>query len=362
MPVESAASFEIEHTQILAPDGTIDEDLAPDLSYDELRTLHRGMKRSRLFDERAIALQRRGELGTYAPSVGQEAAQIASALALRAEDWFVPSFREQGVALLRGVPIDQLLMYSMGMEEGAELPADSHAMPPSIPVGSQALHATGIGWANVLNDTDDAVITYFGDGATSQGDVYEALNIAGVLDAKVIFLCQNNQYAISTPRVGQTRAETLAQKAVAAGVTGLQVDGNDPLGVYRVTDEALSRARAGSPTLVEALTYRRSMHTTSDDPRRYRTADEEAAWAERDPIDRLETYLLATEVIDEGDIHAIETEFDSEFDTALEDARAAREALDPGDMFRFAFEDLPPVIERRFAGFQASSGGHGDAD
>ncbi|MFB6303664.1 MAG: pyruvate dehydrogenase (acetyl-transferring) E1 component subunit alpha [Haloferacaceae archaeon] len=357
MPTESVASFDIEHTQVLAPDGTVDESLVPDLSEEELHRLYRAMKRSRRFDERAIALQRRGEIGTYAPSVGQEAAQVASALALREDDWVVPAFREQGVALLRGTPMDRLLMYAMGMEEGAEVPEGSNAMPTSIPVGSQALHAAGIGWANALGGGDEAAVSYFGDGATSQGDVYEALNVAGVFDAQTVFLCQNNQYAISTPRSGQTRAETLAQKAVAAGIDGLQVDGNDPLGVYRVTREALDRAREGDPTLVEALTYRRAMHTTSDDPRRYRTPEEEAEWERRDPIDRFETYLRDRGVLDADDVAAVEEAFEDDFDAALDRARTAREELDPADMFRFAFAELPPVVERQFDAFRRERGG-----
>ena len=359
MPTESIASFDIEYTQILAPDGTVDEILVPDLADEELYRLYREMKRSRRFDERAIALQRRGEIGTYAPAVGQEAAQVASALALSEDDWVVPAFREQGVALVRGTPMDRLLMYAMGMEEGAEIPEGEHAMPTAIPVGSQALHAAGIGWANALGESDEVVISYFGDGATSQGDVYEALNIAGVFDAQAVFLCQNNQYAISTPRSGQTRADTLAQKAVAAGITGLQVDGNDPLGVYRVTREALERARDGDPTLVEALTYRRSMHTTSDDPTRYRTAEEEAEWERKDPIERLETHLRSEGVLDEDDAETIEEEFERDFDAAFENAQSARDELDPADMFRYAFREIPPVIERQFEAFQR---GQGDND
>lgn len=352
MPVDLASSFEIEHVQVLAPDGTVDEDLSPDLTADELRRLYRGMKRSRRFDERAIALQRRGEIGTIAPAIGQEAAQVASAMALREDDWVVPAFREQGVALVRGTPMDQILLYAMGMEEGAEIPEGDHAMPPAVPVGSQALHGAGIGWANALAGNDQAAITYFGDGATSQGDVYEALNVAGVFDAQTVFLCQNNLWAISTPRGQQTRAGTLAQKAIAAGIPGVQVDGNDALGVYRVARNALERARAGEPSLVEALTYRRSMHTTSDDPRRYRTPEEEDEWERKDPIDRLERYLRARDEIDDEDVETIEAEFDRDFEDALARAREAREAIDPSDMFRFAYADIPPVIEQQFQAFR----------
>ena len=266
MPREQAAEFSIDHVQVLAPDGAVDDALDPDLPEDDLLELYRTMKRARRLDERAVALQRRGELGTYAPATGQEAAQVGSAAALGEDDWLVPSFREQPAALARGTPPHVLLWYSMGMEEGAATPRDRRTLPPSVPVGSQALHAAGLGWAQEMAGDDAASLVYFGDGATSEGDVYEALNLAGVHRSHAVFLCQNNQYAISVPRAKQTRAGTLAQKAIAAGIEGVQVDGNDVLGTYAVVSDALERARGGDPVIVEALTYRRSVHTT-DHPR-----------------------------------------------------------------------------------------------
>jgi pyruvate dehydrogenase E1 component alpha subunit len=347
MPREQIAEFSVDSVQVLEPDGTVDEALVPDLSEERLLTAYRQMKRSRRLDERAIALQRRGELGTYAPALGQEAAQVGAALALADEDWLVPSFREQAAYLTRGVPPSAILQYAMGLEEGAEIPEGQRTMPPAVPVGSQALHAAGLGWSQAMRGEERATLTFFGDGATSEGDVYEATNVAGVLDAHVVFVCQNNQYAISTPRAEQTDAETLAQKAVAAGIEGVQVDGNDLLGVYAVVRDAVERARAGDPVFVEALTYRMSMHTTSDDPTVYRSEEEEVEWGARGPVERFERYLLDEGVLDDDQIETIDAEIEAELVDAIEDAKATDEDADLADVFEFAFAELPPTIARQ---------------
>ncbi len=353
MPRSTTAEFSVERVQVLGEDGSVDAELAPSLSEETLVDLYRQMRRSRRLDERAIALQRRGELGTYAPAVGQEAAQVGSAAALGDDDWIVPAFREQALYLMRGAPAHKILWYAMGMEEGAEMPAGANITPPSVPVGSQALHAVGIGWGKALRGAPDVALTYFGDGATSEGDVYEALNFAGAYDAQTVFLCQNNQYAISTPRRAQTRAETLAQKAVAAGIDGIQVDGNDVLGVYAATAEAVESAREGNPVLVEAETYRRSMHTTSDDPSVYRTAEEETEWEGLDPIARFEAYLRSEGVLNDARVDEIGEEIEAELADAV--ARAKEVAtVDPADMFRHAYAELPPALERQLAEFEVT--------
>ncbi|MFC7070499.1 pyruvate dehydrogenase (acetyl-transferring) E1 component subunit alpha [Halobaculum lipolyticum] len=352
MPRSTVAEFTIESVRILDEKGAVDEELVPSLSEETLIDLYRQMRRSRRLDERAIALQRRGELGTYAPAIGQEAAQVGSAAALDTGDWIVPAFREQVLYVMRGTPLHKILWYAMGMEEGAEIPDGANVMPPSIPVGSQALHATGIGWGKALRGEQAAAITYFGDGATSHGDVYEALNFAGAYDAQTVFLCQNNQYAISTPRRVQSRAETLAQKAVAAGIKGIQVDGNDVLGVYAATTEALEHARQGNPVLIEAETYRRSMHTTSDDPSVYRSDEEEAEWEKRDPITRFETYLRSEDVLDDDRIEDIGAAIESELEEAIARAKAGQSEVDPVDMFRHTFAELPPVLEQQLAEYK----------
>ncbi|GAA0259096.1 pyruvate dehydrogenase (acetyl-transferring) E1 component subunit alpha [Haladaptatus pallidirubidus] len=357
MPIEDIAQFTIKSVQVLSEEGTVDEDLAPSLTDDQLLEMYEQMKRSRRLDERAISLQRRGELGTYAPAIGQEAAQVASAFALADDDWLVPSFREQAALLARGTPPHQILWYALGMEEGAVIPAGKHAFPPAIPVGTQPLHAVGIGWGEALQGRSNVAITYFGDGATSEGDVYEALNFAGVYGAQTVFICQNNRYAISTRLANQTAAETLAQKAVAAGIDGVRVDGNDVLAVYRVARNAIEKARNGEPTLIETLTYRRSMHTTSDDPSVYREAQEEEEWEARDPIVRFQVFLMERGVLDEETKSEIDERIETEIGDAIDRAKTGREEIDPADMFRFAYGEMPPEVERQFEAFEG--GMHG---
>ncbi|WP_101297783.1 pyruvate dehydrogenase (acetyl-transferring) E1 component subunit alpha [Halegenticoccus soli] len=357
MPRETAVDFAIDRVQVLAPDGSVDEELDPDLPEDRLLGLYRTMKLSRRLDERAIALQRRGELGTYAPAIGQEAAQVGSAGALSESDWMVTSFRETPAYLTRGTPPHVLLWYAMGMEEGAAVPRETRNMPPSVPVGSQALHAAGLGWAQEIRDEDAATIGYFGDGATSEGDVYEALNLAGVYSSHAVFFCQNNQYAISVPREKQTKAETLAQKAISAGIEGVQVDGNDVLGTYAVTRDALESARGGDPVLVEALTYRRSLHTTADDPSVYRLEEEEAEWEARDPIERFEAYLRDRGALSDERIAEIEASIEDELAEEIERAKEGAQRIDPADMFEYVYATAPPELERQRADFGGESDG-----
>lgn len=360
MPRSTVAEFSVESLEILAPDGTVDEKLVPDVSEETLREMYRTMRRARRLDERAIALQRRGELGTYAPGIGQEAAQVASATALDDDDWIVPAFREQAAFLTRGTPMHKILAYAMGLEEGAASGPDGRVLPPAIPVGSQALHAVGIGWAYAMRGEEPVALAYFGDGATSTGDVMEAFNSAGAYGAHTVFLCQNNQYAISTPRHKQSRAETLAQKAIGAGIRGIQVDGNDALAVYAATREAVDHARNGDPVLVEALTYRRSMHTTSDDPRKYRREEEEADWDRKDPIPRFESYLRDRGLLTDEEIAAFEEELETEVADAIERAKAMATDVDPADMFEYAYGELPPWLERQLTAFRAGGDAGGE--
>lgn len=356
MPRTTVAEFGVDHVQVLDADGNLDEDLAPDLSEEELVAMYEAMKRSRRLDERAISLQRRGELGTYPPAIGQEAAEVGAAWALRETDWFVPSFRESAAFLVRGAPLSALLVYAAGMEEGSEVPPERRDLPPAIPTGSQTLHATGLGWAQAIRGDDAATLVFFGDGSSSEGDVYEAVNVAGVFDAHAVFLCNNNQYAISVPRWKQSRAETLAQKGLAGGVPGVQVDGNDLLGVYVVVRDALEMARDGQPVFVEALTYRRSMHTTSDDPTVYRSREEEAEWAARDPIERVEALLRERGLLDDERVEDVEATVERELDEAVAAMERARRDLDPEDMFTYAFAELPPLVRDQLEAFRRRHG------
>src|SRR3989344_8095952 len=248
----------------------------------------------RQFDQKALSLQRQGRIGTYAQYVGEEASQVGSALAVEAEDWVFPSYRQTGSLIAMGVPMLNLLRYWGGDERGNIPPKGRNIFPISIPVGSQIALAMGAGIALKIQKKKSAVLAYFGDGATSRGDFHDGLNFAGVFNAPVVFFCENNQWAISTAPGSQTHAETFCQKAIAYGIQGIRVDGNDVLGVYKATADALARAKQGKgPTLIEAVTYRMSDHTTSDDAFRYRSKEEVEHWKKRDPIERLERFQMS---------------------------------------------------------------------
>ncbi len=277
--------------QILDTEGRLVSS-APDLPPKELLELYRLMVLTREFDRRALALQRQGRIGTYATVEGQEAAQVGSAFALEHRDWAYPSYREHGVQLTRGMPIEVILSYWKGLPNAEWDPHRYRTMIVSVPIASHLPHAVGHAYAARLAGEDLAAIAYFGDGATSASDFHSGLNFAGVWRTPTVFFCQNNLYAISVPYHKQTAAQTIAQKAEAYGIHGMRIDGMDVLAAYVATKEALRRARAGEgPTLIEALTYRYGPHATADDPRRYRSEAEESEWRARDPIERFRRYL-----------------------------------------------------------------------
>ena len=292
MPEALLASFEVKHLRVLDENGNVDDLLMPPLSETEIRRIYESMVLARTFDERALSLQREGRLGTYPPILGQEAPQVGSALALSPADWVFPSFREMGVHLTLGYPVHQLFQYWAGDERGQIAPAKLNIFPFCVSVGTHIPHAVGAAMASRYLGDPTVAVAYFGDGATSKGDFHEGFNMAGVFRLPVVFICQNNQWAISIPLKEQTAAVTLAQKAIAYGFDGVRVDGNDVFAVYRATTEALAKARSGGgPTFIECLTYRMADHTTADDAARYRPPEEVAAWRARDPILRLERYM-----------------------------------------------------------------------
>jgi pyruvate dehydrogenase E1 component alpha subunit len=345
MPRKVLESFNVSYLQVLDAEGHLDRDLEPDLPPDSLRLLYRTMVLARQLDLRMLSLQRQGRMGTFAPLMGQEAAQVGSAFALESTDWLVPSFREAAAYIMRGLPLKDILLLFMGREEGNVIPKDQRDLPVNIPVASQLPHAVGLAMAAKIRHDPCAVLVYFGDGATSEGDFHEACNFAGVFQVPVVFLCQNNHYAISVPRERQTRARTLAQKAIAYGFDGMQVDGNDLLAVYVATHDALARAKAGKgPTLIECVTYRLSMHTTADDPSRYRKKAEEEEWQKHDPIPRFRGYLQGKGLWDEAWQAELEREVDAEVRRAVEEAEADRE-FDPTDMFDYVFASKPPYLK-----------------
>jgi pyruvate dehydrogenase E1 component alpha subunit len=281
--------------------------------------MFRALTRGRRFDELALRLQRQGVIDSYGESRGQEAAQIGAVVDLEADDMVFPSYRQPSVALERGVPTVELLRFYAG---AGFCPWDwrKHRFAPyCIPVGSQVAHAVGWAWASRLRGESAATVVFFGDGAASQGEVHEAMNYAGVFKAPVVFLLENNGYAISLPTAKQTNAEELYLRAAGYGIAGVRVDGNDVVAVRDVVREALSRARAGNgPTLVEAVTYRMGGHTTSDDPLRYRTKDEVAGWIDRDPVTRFRARLADQPDLEER-IGEIEAEVEAELDRATDD-------------------------------------------
>ncbi|GKS60164.1 pyruvate dehydrogenase (acetyl-transferring) E1 component subunit alpha [Nitrospira sp.] len=339
----------VEFLSILDEDGQVDAKLEPKLPQDFLRRLHDAMLLARRFDERMLSLQRQGRIGTFAPVKGQEAAQVGAAAVLSEQDWVVPSFRETAALVWRGLPLEGVLLYNAGYNEGGRVPDGQNFLPPSVPVGSQMLHAAGLAYGGKLKKSGAIVLTFFGDGATSEGDFHEALNFASVLACPVIFLCQNNHYAISMPRAKQTSSRTLAQKAIAYEMPCLQVDGNDVLAVYVAAKEAAERARAENrPTLIECVTYRLSVHTTVDDPSKYRSEEEVKTWERRDPLSRFQTYLRNLGMLAEKDVEAAEEAVSARIKTALhawEDRMAS--LTDPAVMFEHLYASKPPALKEQ---------------
>ncbi|MEE8599826.1 pyruvate dehydrogenase (acetyl-transferring) E1 component subunit alpha [Euzebya tangerina] len=333
-----------EPVQLLDDDGVLHENPdfpIDDLGPDDLRNLYRYMVVSRRIDKQAISLQRQGQLGVYASLLGQEAAQVGGAYALEDRDWMFPSFREMGAAIVRGLEPGQLLHQWRGTWLSGHNPYDSNFALMSIPIGTQAIHGAGYAIAAAFDGEDIVVMTYFGDGATSEGDPHEAMNFAAVYDAPCIFFVQNNQYAISTPLSEQTRAPTIAHKGIGYGIPGYRVDGNDVLATYAVTRRAVQRARAGEgPSLIEAVTYRMEAHTTSDDPTRYRTPEEMDEWQRRDPIARFGAYLSAEGLMDDE----LKDRIDADVETL---ASGIREEIyeaphgDPMELFEHVYVDPP---------------------
>ncbi len=340
--------YKVQHLSILDENGQPDKDLEPDISPETLLKLYRTMILARKFDERMLTLQRQGKIGTFAPVKGQEA-QVGAVAVLEPQDWFCPSFREMPSELWRGKKMEHILALFGGFNEGGEIPEGFNNLPLSIPVGSQTLHAAGIAYAIKYRKQKHVAMTFFGDGATSEGDFHEALNFAAVFQVPAIFVCQNNQWAISIPRHRQTRSKTLAQKALAYDMPGIQVDGNDVLAVYAAAKEAVDRARAGEgPTLLECVTYRMSVHTTADDPKRYRTEEEVEAWIEKDPIRRFDKYLRDKGLLDDDKVRTLDDEVTGKVGEAVarwEDFSA--KTPDPLSMFDHLFQELPPYVAQQ---------------
>jgi pyruvate dehydrogenase E1 component alpha subunit len=356
VPKRVVKNFHVEWLQILDEQGNCDEELRPPLADEEIRKLYEWMILARTLDEKAFKLQREGRLGTYASILGQEATQVGSAFALQPSDWMFPSFREPGVSIVRGLPLRMIFQYWSGDERGSLIPEGQNDFPITIPVGTHIPIATGTAWAAKMKGDKIAVIAYLGDGATSKGDFHEGLNLAGVFSLPIVFLCQNNHWAISVPVHRQTAAETLAQKAIAYGFTGIQVDGNDVFAVYKATRESLDQARAGGgPTLIECVTYRIGDHTTADDASRYRSAEEVEQWKRKDPIDRLKKYMEKKGLWDEGYGRKVLRDAREQVEEAVKEEETLP-ASDPRDIFRYTFDELTEELREQMENFLKGDG------
>jgi 2-oxoisovalerate dehydrogenase E1 component alpha subunit len=364
-PVPGASSPHLPQqpdlVQLLTPEGERVEhpDYALDISDDELRGLYRDLALVRRWDVEATALQRQGELGIWASLLGQEAAQVGAGRAMRTDDMAFPTYREHGVAWARGVDPLQVMSLFRGVDNGGWDPAERGFNLYTIVIGAQCLHATGYAMGVQRDGAESAVLAFLGDGATSQGEVNEAMVFAASFSAPVVFFCQNNQYAISVPLERQSRVP-LYQRAAGFGFPGVRVDGNDVLAVLAVTRAALAAAREGQgPTFIEAFTYRMGAHTTSDDPTRYRLASELEEWKLRDPIARLKAHLSRSGIADHTFFDSVDAEGD-ELAARIRSGTLEMPDPDPTSMFDHVYaEQTPHLAEQKaeFVEYHASFGG-----
>ncbi len=363
--VATSTTAGAELVQLLTPEGERvhhpDYDL--DFTDDEYRELYRDLVLVRRIDVEATALQRQGELGIWAALLGQEAAQVGSGRALRTQDFAFPTYREHGVAWCRGVDPLKLLGLFRGASNGGWDPHEKRFNLYTIVIGSQTLHATGYAMGitkdgAVGTDDGEAVIAYFGDGASSQGDVNEAFVWASVYNSPVVFFCQNNQWGISTPTTSQSRIP-LYKRAEGFGFPGVRVDGNDVLASYAVTRKALDAARTGQgPTLIEAFTYRMGAHTTSDDPTRYRLASELEAWKLKDPLERMKSFLYKQQLVDVDFFEQLSADSD-ELAARIRKGCLEMPDPDPLSIFEDVYDEITPLLEEQRAGFSAYLAGFG---
>ncbi|WP_176087400.1 pyruvate dehydrogenase (acetyl-transferring) E1 component subunit alpha [Virgibacillus dokdonensis] len=335
--------------QILNEDGKIvNEEDVPDLSDEQLKELMRRMVYTRVLDQRSIALNRQGRLGFYAPTAGQEASQLGSQFALEQEDFLLPGYRDVPQLIWQGLPLYQAFLFSRGHFHGNQMPEGVHAVSPQIIIGAQYVQAAGVALGMKKRGKKNVAVTYTGDGGTSQGDFYEGINFAGAYKAPAIFFVQNNRFAISVPVEKQTNAKTLAQKAVAAGIEGIQVDGMDVLAVYAATKHARERAVNGEgPMLIETMTYRYGPHTMAgDDPTRYRTEDLDNEWEKKDPLVRFRKYLEAKNLWSEEDENKVIEEAKEEIKQAIKQAdQHPKQKVT--DLMANMYEELPYNLQEQ---------------
>jgi len=330
----------------------INRQYLPQIDQQTIRNAWQAMLFARTADKMAVSYQRQGRMYTYPPIFGQEALQVAAGMVIRHNDWLVPAFRELAVMLAKGVKLREIFLYYLGNEAGSNFSEANHVLPICVPIGSQYLHATGIGYSIKYNEKDEVVFPFIGDGGTSEGDFSEALNFAAVWQVPVVFTIQNNQYAISVPVSRQTRSVNLAVKSMAFGMPGIKVDGNDFFAMYKAYQEASDYARSGKgPVLIEALTYRRGAHTTSDDPTKYRSKEEEKLWEAKDPLLRLSLFMnhQGIDTSDEEElIERYKKEIDNEFVAAENHG-----IYQLGDVFKHMYVEMPDELSRQKTAYEA---------
>ncbi len=354
MPLTTVQTIEVKFLQILDEKGKADGSLMPELTEGLIKRFFEAIILARAFNNRALSLQREGRIGTYASIYGQEASQIGSALAFKKDDWVFPSFRETGVHIALGYPMWMLFRYWAGDERGVKSPEGLNIFPMSVPVGTHIPHATGAAMAMKLKGTKAASAVYFGDGGSSRGDFHEGINLAGVFKAPCVFLCQNNQWAISVPRARQSAAPTIAGRAPGYGIEGIQVDGNDVFAVYKATMDALDKARKGQgPTLIECVTYRLDDHTTSDDSSRYRAKEEVEAWQKKEPLIRLRLYMEKSGLWTKEYEESVIRDAQANVDKAIEEEERFPKPK-PSDIIRYGYKEPCPrqIKEMKDFGWQ----------
>ena len=336
--------------QILNEEGeVVNESAMPDITDEQLQELMKRMVYTRILDQRSISLNRQGRLGFYAPTAGQEASQLASQFALEKEDFILPGYRDVPQMIWHGLPLSKAFLFSRGHFAGNQIPEDVNVISPQIIIGAQYIQCAGVALGMKKNNVKAVAVTYTGDGGTSQGDFYEGINFAGAYKAPAIFIVQNNRFAISTPVEVQSASRTLAQKAVAAGIPGVQVDGMDPLAVYAVVKEARERAVNGEgPTLIETLTYRYGPHTMAgDDPTRYRTADLDNEWEKKDPLVRFRKFLEKKGLWSEEQENQVIEQAKEDIKQAIKEAdNTPKQKVT--DLITNMFETLPPNLEEQY--------------
>ncbi len=319
----------------------------PEISDEKLLQAYKDMLFARTADLMTVSFQRQGRIYTYPPNYGQEAIAGGIAQVIRESDWVVPAYRELGLWLAKGATLKEVFLYFMGYEDGSKFEKAKHLLPVSVPIASQLLHAAGIGYEIKYHKKDEVVYTFVGDGGTSEGDFHEALNFAAVWKAPVVFVIQNNQYAISFNVQNQTSSKNLAVKAYSYGIKGIKVDGNDFYAMTKATQEAAELAKKGEgPVLIEALTYRRGAHTTSDDPSKYRTREEEESWAPKDPMTRLKAHLVDKKLWSDEEEGKINKQFKKEVETQFEAAENYGE-YPLEDVFKYLYAEMPDDLQKQ---------------